>query len=108
MRALRNALSVFQEQVSHRPLLLLLDNTSAVYALRKGGAKAYRLNEELSCVQDLLHDTCVRVAYIESHLNPADFPSRGKGRTLQLPCDFRALGRRLAGSAMRVCVPRQC
>ena len=93
LRAVSFALDDFSDRIrSTQPMLILLDNTSAMYALHKGASHAYRLNREALRVI-----ASVTVGYIESR-GLTSLPS-------QLPSDLRALGRRFAGSAVPVTVP---
>ena len=110
MEALHHALSSLDDKLSaHRPILILMDNTSAIHTLARGAAHAYRLNQEaLRVLQLLPADTSVQVGYIESTNNPADAASRGLTTDLsQLSSDLGSVGRRLAGSAVQVTVPSQ-
>ena len=108
MQALRYALDTFSDTIqAARPLLILMDNSSAVHTLAKGSAHAFKLNKEaLSVLERLPTDASVKVGYVESANNPADAASRGLTADLtQLPSDCWSLGRRLAGSAVQVTVP---
>ena len=89
-----------------------MDNTAAIYTLKKGQAREYRLNDEIAkTLSSLAGDRAVSIAHIETGRNPTDKGSRStdtppvEPQAIELSSTLRDLGRCLAGDAFRVRVP---
>ena len=80
MRAITNALTTFKDRFRKGDRIdITVDNTSVAFALRKGLAKACRLNDELRAVIAVIVHLGVaipHVRYIRSADNRADYWSR--------------------------------
>ena len=77
--AVTNAVSAFMEWLRGAAFQLHVDNTSLLWAVAKGYARAWNLNKrvtELKAILDPLAAT-YSVHYVRSAENPADGPSRG-------------------------------
>lgn len=78
VRAVRLALSSFALQRG-TSIHLFIDNTSAMYNLRKERSKSFHTNAEIQKIRDIMkikHLTFAGIEYVKSELNPADGPSR--------------------------------
>ena len=73
------AASHFRDDLSGAAaILLVVDNTSCQYALKKGSSSSFLLNKEVkNALGSLPAGSDIRIAYIQSKANPADGPSRG-------------------------------
>ena len=87
-------------------VLILVDNTSVMHTLRKGRAAEFHLNRMVDMVlSGLKGNGNVRIAYINTLMNPADRVSRGMPLDWQLASSLGAVGRREEQAAYHVAAP---
>ena len=76
------ALEHFASLLHGRDIILKIDNTSVIGALRKGYSPSFRMNSRVTEALDALHDregATFAFEYVPSKDNLADFPSRNPG-----------------------------
>ena len=114
--AVQSGVEAFASLINNAPLLVVVDNTSVQYCMHKGYAREFELNDAiLRALQTCGRSASlrsVRIARISSEENPSDGWSRLGSESLpHLVAGFPPLlgpvGRRLSGTALRVCVPRR-
>ena len=77
-------------QIFPQSIKWMIDNTSALGAIRKGRSRVYALNRVISEIRDMIPPTTTtKFEYVPSSLNMADDPSRGRG-------EMKCTGRNLA------------
>jgi hypothetical protein len=109
LNAIDRSLQHFAGQLAQvKSLLILSDNTSAVFSTRKGSAHSGAM---AAAVNRVLHHTPlsdVRIGYIPTADNPADAPSRGLHTDEELTSKaLGKLGGRWATPSFRVVSARR-
>lgn len=108
-QAVRNAAAHFRARLAHaRAIHIVVDNSSTQYALRKGSAHAFLLNDALQRTLQTLPDCDIRVSYIPSGNNPADAVSRQQQLSesaVWSACGLVAGGWLAGKTALRVMAP---
>lgn len=92
LRAIHRVLCSFSALVLDKDVQLYVDNAAALSTVDKGASRSYWLSREMS-YWALPRMSSLSAAYIPSHANPADEPSRG----LPVCLSKSAAGTRLAG-----------
>jgi len=81
-RAVEISLKILKKEYQTFPQSIkwMIDNTSALGAIRKGRSRTFALNRVISEIRDMIPPTTTtKFEYVPSSLNMADDPSRGKG-----------------------------
>ena len=78
--AVRRAALAFKSHLRKcKTIRIVVDSTTAGYALAKGASPSFAVNQEvLGALKELPKDAFITASYIKSEDNPADNPSRGK------------------------------
>ena len=76
--AVTEATHKFRAQLQGTSFQLHIDNTSSMWAIARGYARSYNLNNRVRELQEVLRGLDARwtIHYVASHMNPADTPSR--------------------------------
>jgi hypothetical protein len=103
------AAQAFRDAIpSGAKLLLLVDSSSALGALRKGSSAVELMNKAVrEALASFTKLSSLHVAHVTTDENPADNLSRGSLDRHQNLVGLGAMGRRLARSALPVRLPRQ-
>ena len=78
MMALQRASDFFADQIGSSPVLIMIDNTSVKFSIRKRFSPSLPLNVALQkCAASLRKIRITEIRYVASANNLADIPSRG-------------------------------
>ena len=86
------AISVWKSELGGCRLIIMIDNQSAIGALKKGRSKSSDIQSVITATVDQLDALHIRpeVFWVPSNLNIADIPSRGHSLTNLYPDIFHS------------------